>query len=63
MSDKCKCPSCGLEFRSTAAFDKHRSGSFKKDERRYLSTQEMLERGMGVNYLGRWVTKLMEVEK
>lgn len=30
------CAACGLHFSSTAAFDKHRIGSFEPDERKCL---------------------------
>lgn len=54
------CRSCGLVFRSTAAFDKHRTGSHPKGDRRCLTPTEMLEQGMAKNTRGMWVTALME---
>lgn len=57
---KSLCRSCGLVFRSVAAFDKHRTGSHPKGERRCMTEQEMVDAGMAVNYQGLWVTALME---
>jgi hypothetical protein len=57
------CRSCGLLFRSTAAFDKHRTGSLAKGERRCLTETEMLAKGMAINYQGLWVSALMKPEE
>jgi hypothetical protein len=55
--DRCQCPSCEKLFNSTAAFDKHRTGSFSPlGLRRCLSAEEMLAAGMAENDAGRWVT-------
>lgn len=53
-NDRCQCAGCGNYFRSTAAFDKHRTG--KAGERRCRSTDEMLARGMVRNAGGWWVS-------
>ena len=59
-TDTCECAVCGLQFNSTAAFDKHRTGNHKKDERVCLTVTQMSEIGMGINTRGRWVTALRE---
>jgi hypothetical protein len=57
--DRCRCSSCGLYFNSTAAFDKHRVGSWRGvADRRCLAIAEMKDRGMAVNASGYWVTAL-----
>ncbi len=51
--DKCQCRACGKYFRSTHAFDKHRTGDYETG-RRCRTTQEMEAKGMAeVN--GWWV--------
>lgn len=57
--DRNQCPSCDEYFNSTYAFEKHRIGDFTDGTRRCLTTEEMLEKGMGVNSTGFWVTSLM----
>lgn len=62
--DKCLCPSCGLPFNSTAAFDRHRVGSYReRGDRRCLSTTEMRDKGMDINSRGFWVTALRQMEE
>jgi len=57
--DICQCPACKLYFKSTAAFDKHRVGSYTPPtERRCMTEKEMRESGMDTNARGLWVTKL-----
>lgn len=55
---KNQCRGCGEYFRSNAAFDKHRTGEFnhRPSQRRCLTVDEMLERGMVKNAKGFWVT-------
>lgn len=55
--DRCKCPSCGCYFNSTAAFDKHRTGSYKKQKRRCLTFTEMSDIGMSLNKDEFWITR------
>lgn len=55
---RCKCPSCGKFFNSTGAFDKHRTGAHGKD-RRCMTADEMIAKGMDTNADGYWVTALM----
>lgn len=55
--DRNQCPSCGLPFNSTAAFDKHRSGTFTPPARVCLDPTVMLEMGMALNTSGFWVTR------
>ncbi len=58
MSDNCTCRTCGLEFKSTAAFDKHRIGEHGVN-RRCRTADEMGARGMAVNARGQWITSPM----
>jgi hypothetical protein len=51
--DRCACRSCGLTFRSTAAFDAHRRGKYGVD-RRCLTEAELTERGYLPNKDGFW---------
>lgn len=53
--DKNQCPTCGLHFKSTAAFDKHRIGKFGVD-RRCRTQAEMLSAGMAQRADGFWVS-------
>lgn len=55
-----QCPGCGLYFNSNKAFDKHRTGKHGVD-RRCMTEQEMLNKGMCLNDAGFWVSKLYEV--
>ena len=55
--DHNECPGCGQLFNSTAAFDKHRTGSYNPPERRCLTGQEMLAKGMAMSGAGWWVTE------
>ena len=50
----CQCVGCGKVFTSTSAFDKHRTG--KPDNRRCLTTDEMIEKRMECKTNGRWGT-------
>lgn len=54
--DRNQCPGCDLYFNSTAAFDKHRHGTYTPNERRCLTVVEMLEKGMAINAKGYWVS-------
>ncbi|AJW52816.1 hypothetical protein AMS56_13025 [Burkholderia pseudomallei] len=60
------CPTCGERFRSSRAFDMHRTGEYGRvgPDGRYLSAQrrcltvnEMREAGMLRNTRGLWITK------
>lgn len=55
--DKNQCAGCGELFKSTAAFDKHRTGDFGID-RRCMNTEQMLAKKMAKNAHGFWVTAL-----
>ncbi|CAN1519153.1 hypothetical protein MCERE10_01812 [Burkholderiaceae bacterium] len=57
--DKNQCPTCGHYFNSSVAFSKHRTGDFTTGQRRCLTTDEMLTRGMSVSSAGYWITKAM----
>jgi hypothetical protein len=52
--DHCRCSMCSLEFNSTYAFDKHRTGSWTA--RRCLSVEEMHAKGMVVSESGWWLS-------
>lgn len=54
--DHNQCPTCGLYFNSTVAFDKHRVGEHGKN-RRCLSVEEMKAKGMVLNADDWWVTE------
>lgn len=45
-SRRCQCAGCKKYFNSVGAFDKHRTGSHRKDTRRCRTTDEMIEAGM-----------------
>ncbi len=61
VGDRNECPSCDELFNSITAFDRHRTGNFGIN-RRCLTVDEMLAKGMAKNYAGFWVTKLMDEE-
>lgn len=52
--DHCRCSVCGLEFNSTYAFDKHRTGDYST--RRCRSVDEMSAAGMVVSNSGWWLS-------
>jgi hypothetical protein len=51
--DRNQCPSCGLLFNSTDAFQRHRTGSIGID-RRCRTEPEMLKKGMFLGDDGFW---------
>jgi len=53
--DRNECPSCGLLFRSSYAFDKHRTGRYGID-RRCKSIEAMLASGMEEGSGGFWIS-------
>jgi len=57
QGDQNQCRGCSLYFNSSAAFDKHRVGTFGVD-RRCLTVPEMEARGMATNKDGFWVARL-----
>ncbi len=54
MAARCVCGGCERMFASLASFDKHRTGSFSRKERRCMSEQEMTAHGLAVNTVGIW---------
>ena len=50
---RCQCAGCGEYFNSVLAFEKHRTGSHRRDERRCRTPTEMRAAGMGQN-TGGW---------
>jgi hypothetical protein len=70
------CPSCGTDFASVAAFDRHRVGRHeytysegahkdppREDGRRCLDADEILEAGMELDGRGRWRIVLSEGDR
>jgi hypothetical protein len=61
--DRNQCPACDEFFNSTAAFEKHRVGTYGTGTtlhaRRCLTPDEMRARGMDQNASGWWVTERM----
>src|SRR5260370_3832476 len=53
--DRNECPGCGQLFNSSAAFDKHRTGTFTPAARRCVTNPEMIAKGMARNASGFWV--------
>lgn len=53
--DRNQCAGCGEFFNSTAAFDKHRVGTFGVD-RRCAAVDQMEAKGMVKNAAGYWIT-------
>ena len=53
-----QCRGCDQYFNSNKAFDKHRRGQPGHD-RRCLTPEEMLAKGMSLNIYGFWVTMAM----
>jgi hypothetical protein len=65
--DRNQCPQCREYFNSTAAFEKHRSGTFGEPQgdgtymmhtRGCLKVSEMVSKGMAKNNDGWWVTSV-----
>jgi hypothetical protein len=69
------CRSCGCDFASVSAFDRHRAGSYEytfsegflldppqEDGRRCLDADEMFEASMAPDVRGRW-TIVADVER
>lgn len=59
--DRNQCPECGEPFNSTAAFDKHRTGTYDT-ARGCLSIDAMKAKGMALNAQGFWVTERLSDE-
>lgn len=57
------CASCGLDFGSVSAFDKHRVGGHDPDERRCLDVAEILAAGMELDLRGRYRVRLTEADQ
>ena len=49
-----QCPTCGMYFTSTHAFDNHRTGTYTPQRRRCLSVDEMHDARMAPNAAGFW---------
>jgi hypothetical protein len=56
-SRRCQCAACAARFNSVIAFERHRTGRYGHD-RRCLTADEMLAKGMAVNAGGYWVTSI-----
>ena len=55
-SDRCRCPSCGLYFNSTFAFDRHRKGRIGTSERRCMAADELTASGWCRTETGHWIS-------
>jgi hypothetical protein len=55
---KNQCRGCSQYFNSNFAFDKHRVGNHGHN-RRCLTTEEMIAKGMSLNKSGFWITASM----
>jgi hypothetical protein len=51
--DRNQCTSCKHYFNSIGAFEKHRTGAM--NNRRCLTEDEMINKGMSVNSAGFWI--------
>ena len=54
-----QCPTCGEYFNSNAAFDKHRVGPHKFNQRRCMTKEEMAGAGMVLREDGFWRGSVM----
>lgn len=54
-----QCQTCKEYFNSNAPFDKHRTGVHGVN-RRCLTSEEMIAKGMSLNDAGFWITKEMK---
>jgi len=54
VGNRNQCPGCSQYFNSNSAFEKHRVGEFSVN-RRCLSPDEMIKKGMALNSAGFWV--------
>jgi hypothetical protein len=57
------CASCGLDFSSVSAFDRHRAGRHEPDERRCLDMAEILAAGMELDPRGRYRIQLTAADQ
>lgn len=57
--NRCYCRSCDKYFSRISVFDKHRTGEFGKD-RRCMTDDEMVAKGMHTDALGVWRGKKRE---
>lgn len=57
--DRNQCAGCGEYFNSSFAFDRHRVGEHEGEQRRCMTVDEMLARGMSVSASGFWITSAM----
>ena len=54
-----QCSGCKVFFNSVTAFDKHRTGDYGVN-RRCMTVEEMIAKGMSVNEAGYWIGSSME---
>ena len=57
--DRNQCPGCKRYFNSTGAFEKHRTGTYGVN-RRCMTEEEMLAKGMCLNRDGFWIGSKMK---
>lgn len=57
-----QCPGCNQYFNSNTAFEKHRTGQHGHN-RRCLTPEEMIAKGMSLNKAQFWITEAMPLSK
>lgn len=57
-----QCPGCNQYFNSNTAFEKHRTGQHGHN-RRCLTPEEMIAKGMSLNKAQFWITEAMPLNK
>jgi hypothetical protein len=56
--NRCQCTGCGEYFNSTSTFDRHRTDSYERGERRRCRTpDELILRGWSKNPAGFWIER------
>lgn len=58
-----ECRGCGQIFSGELGFNKHRVGSHSKRERRCLTVDEMLDKGLTRNDKGLWTTSIIDTDE
>lgn len=60
--DRCQCSACGLLFKSTSAFDHHRTGNYAAG-RHCLTVDELRAMGWAANDAGFWRKALTDEQR
>jgi hypothetical protein len=61
--DRCQCAACGLRFKSTNAFTKHRVGSYADGGRMCLTADELRAKGFEPDLNGLWRKPFADAER